>query len=401
MRIAKGSTRVQLEAMKRNLVLGVVIAMMGGGMSAAFSGMTDFYKMHGVTEGDVFALQGLFAMSMGICSVPLGYLADAFGKRRFLLGGAVLVVLGFLVYTVASTFEGFLVAELLIGLGGASSMGAEVAMMYGSLTELRRVKHWPCVLGKMSLGGAIVGAAAHLCGGYLAVSNYRAPFLVCAGVAFVQLLLALGFTEPRKNASRKPSPKELVGIVRLCFWEKSEVRWILLSWTVLGVGVALASWGYGSYLEGAQWKVEHRGWVFAVSSLIAGGASVGARWIPQCDKSLFMIFGLSVTGVALGHILLGSMILSWGILFALPHQVSRGATDVIFSSALNRQPIDNVRATVQSIRGALAAIVSGLLMLGLKVVSDAGGCQWVFWCLGILVLLAAAPILLLWRRNSK
>ena len=391
----KGSKKVlrqELEQMRANLDRGLVISVLSGTMAITFAGMMEFYKLYGVDGGDALAIQGSFWVVMGLCSVPLGYLADIFGKRRFLLGGIALTIVGYLWYASASTFSGFLVAEILIGLGLASSGGADGALMYASMQELRKSHQWRCLTGKMIAGGALSSALAHLCGGYLSGLNYRAPFLVSAAIGVLLLIIASGLTEPPRRRRREPSARELGSAIHLCFRGNPELRWILLAWTVLGVSVALAAWVYDPYLKDTSWSVQHRGCAFAVSSLIAGAGALCARYFPLGDKWLATLFALFAIAIASGHLLLGSLLLSWGILFALPHHVSRGAIDVIFSEAMNRQQIDAVRATVQAIRNALSAMTSGLLMLGLNVINSFGGYQGVFLSLGVMVILATVAI---------
>jgi len=67
--------------------------------------ITLFYKHEiGLTMAEIMLLQGIFGVSVAILEFPSGYVADRVGYRRSLLAASVVAVVGWTIYSLASTF---------------------------------------------------------------------------------------------------------------------------------------------------------------------------------------------------------------------------------------------------------------------------------------------------------
>src|SRR5215475_4534884 len=96
--------------------------------------ITLFWKDQiGMSLTDVMLLQAMFGLAIVLCEFPSGYFADRVGYRRSLLVGAVLWLVGWLVYARGTTFGDILVAEMLLGAGSAFISGADRALLWVSL----------------------------------------------------------------------------------------------------------------------------------------------------------------------------------------------------------------------------------------------------------------------------
>ena len=112
-----------------------------------------FYESNGLSMKDIMVLQGVYSVAIVILEVPSGYLADVIGRRKTLILGAVFGTFGFATYSFSYGFVGFLVAEIILGIGQSCISGADSAMLYDSLLEKGMEKKYTRYEGRItSLG---------------------------------------------------------------------------------------------------------------------------------------------------------------------------------------------------------------------------------------------------------
>ena len=63
-----------------------------------------FYESNGLMMKDIMILQAVYSIAIVILEVPSGYLADVWGRKKTLLLGAIMGVIGFATYGVSHGF---------------------------------------------------------------------------------------------------------------------------------------------------------------------------------------------------------------------------------------------------------------------------------------------------------
>ena len=86
-----------------------------------------FYEDNGLEMRHVFILQAIYSVSIVALEIPSGFLADAMGRRKTIIIGTVLGTLGFATYSFSYGFVGFLIAEIILGIGQSLISGADSA----------------------------------------------------------------------------------------------------------------------------------------------------------------------------------------------------------------------------------------------------------------------------------
>jgi len=94
-----------------------------------------FYQENGLSMQNVLTLKAFYSVAVVIMEIPSGYFADIWGRKKTLILGSVLGCLGFVVYGFSSDFYGFLLAELILGVGSSFISGADSALLYDSLLQ--------------------------------------------------------------------------------------------------------------------------------------------------------------------------------------------------------------------------------------------------------------------------
>ena len=92
-----------------------------------------FFAENGLDPFAIYLLQGVYSLSLALFEIPSGYLADVIGRRASLIIGSLLGTLGFVVLSFSHSLPGFLLAEIILGLGGSFISGSDSALLYDSL----------------------------------------------------------------------------------------------------------------------------------------------------------------------------------------------------------------------------------------------------------------------------
>ncbi|BDG02123.1 multidrug effflux MFS transporter [Anaeromyxobacter oryzae] len=167
----------------------------------------------------------LFLLSFAATQLVFGPLSDRFGRRRTLLGGLLLYVVGAIGCALAPTIQVLVVARVVQGLGAGSGPVVGRAIV----RDVYPREHGARVLALMATAQALTPILAPILGGYVQVwSGWRAVFviLVVLGTAFLAAAWALvaetvpgvepGVLHPRtllRNAGTLMHDRTFVGYV--------------------------------------------------------------------------------------------------------------------------------------------------------------------------------------------
>lgn len=151
-----------------------------------------------------------FVLGMGVGTLFTGPLADAVGRRRVIMGGAVLYIVGALLAWRAGSLELLLAARFVQGLGAAGPRIAAMAI----IRDLFEGREMAQLVSLMMMVFALVPALAPAMGaGIIAVAGWRAIFLafcVFSVISVIWLMLRQPetLTEDRRRPFRPAKLKE-------------------------------------------------------------------------------------------------------------------------------------------------------------------------------------------------
>lgn len=308
---------------------------------------------HGLSMSQVLQTQALFALTIALCEVPSGYLADIWGRRPALLLGSALNALGFLSLLWADSFVDFVVYEVILGVGFSLLSGTDLALLYDTEVYLQNRalpggagpgKSLSRLISLEAAASGIAGVTASL----LLLWSLDGVIIaqVCAG--FLPLLLAFSLVEVPRARSEGSHRDNMRHIVELLLFGKPVVLWTAFAIAVFGLLAIYSFWIYQKYWELQAVPLEHFGYIWAGFAL---AVSVAARFSGALEQRLGTRGLLCLIAVLPLAGLLGMALGSgWmGVLCGLLIQLSRGVSMSLFYEALNSRVPGDFRATVNSL----------------------------------------------------
>ncbi|MGY1827457.1 MULTISPECIES: MFS transporter [unclassified Blastococcus] len=251
--------------------------------------------------GLLFTVHGVVVVAL---ELPTGGLADVFGRRPVVVAGALLHLASCLLIATATTFTGFLVGVLALGLGRVLDSGPLEAWYVDTVHRLEPKADVAPGLAKHSAADGASLAVGAVVGGFLpsllgssGAEGLALPYLGAAvlDVVYVAAVLRL-LTEHRATregslggalaAGARALPRTLAGAVRLSVTD-GPMRLVLLLTAVGGVGLVvcelLGPVRFAELTGGRDDGAAVYGVVLAISF---GGAAVGAVLAPHLRRLL-------------------------------------------------------------------------------------------------------------------
>jgi MFS family permease len=139
----------------------------------------------------MLSVQALFGFVLAAFEFPSGYIADRLGHRLAVLAGTGLVVLGWLLYGVATGLWGTVLAEAVLGVGMSLISGADTALLYESLQRLGREHEYARWYARMRVVAQVAEGGSALVAGLLFAYSPWLPFQLQALVMLLAGLLVL------------------------------------------------------------------------------------------------------------------------------------------------------------------------------------------------------------------
>jgi MFS family permease len=342
-------------------------------------------QARGLSLGEIgllFTVHGAVVIAL---ELPTGGLADVLGRRPVVVAGALLHLVSCLVHATATSFTGFLVGVLLLGLGRALDSGPVEAWYVDTVHRIDPAadvapglsRHAAADGGGLAVGAVVGGLLPGLLGGLGGIGGeaLALPYLAAAAldVLFVLAVLRLLTEErpPRDGTVRsalaagaRAVPGTVTGAVRLSVTD-GPMRLVLLLTAVGGVGlVACELLGPVRFAELAGGRDDGAAVYGTVLALSFAAAALGAMAVPGLRRLLrgstrvtcALLTVLGAVGLA---VLAGPDLLVLAAAGFAAYYVAHGAAWPLLSAVLHSRVTAAHRATAVSAM-SLAMALGGI-----------------------------------------
>ena len=360
-----------------------------------------FWQANGLSFTQIMVLQALFSIAVFVLELPTGFFADVYGRKTALVFSGVGLSIGALVYSIGSNFYHFLIAEIIWAVGFSLMSGTDSAFVYDTLSTLKREKTYKRVMGTVLFLGSFATAMASIIGGILGAVSFRlaiAAFIPFAVIA--TLLIATAREPPRKKLIyEKGYAKTLLKIVRFALIKNSEVRWLIIYFTIVNVVGHVTFWLYQPYFIQAGLKVEHVGVAFAILLTVTALSSKFAHLIENFIGKRLSLLALPFLSAA-ALLLMALFVNPFSIVFVAILSFVFGFSRPVVEDYINRIVWADKRATVMSLNnmGERAAFAIIAPLVGLSV--DKYGINNSFLGLALISLIAGLVLMVFLKKNK-
>ncbi len=362
--------------------------------------ITLFWKEHiGLSLSQILLLQSIFAVAMAVMEYPSGYISDRIGYRPALTAAALLGIAGWGVYTVASSFQGVLVAEILLGISTSFISGTDSALLYESLKGNGEEGAYARCEGRSTFFGQTGEAAGALFAGVLYARYPLLPFILQVGVWVLALLVTAGLTEPpreRRHSGRHL--KEALAAARYVFIENRRLRVTILLSIALGLSSFYPVWLIQPYMRDSGVPLASFGPVWAGANLVVALFAVVSHRVRDRlgDRWMLLLLMLLVWG---GYLGLGWTAGAWGFLFYYLLTAMRGMRGPFLLHVVQTEIPSASRAGMLSLQSLCFRLLFACTGPLVGRHADASGVGNTFRLLGIAYLLVLPPLVYLFLRH--
>lgn len=312
-----------------------------------------FYTTNGLDKYQIYLLQAGYSLTIALFEIPSGYLADIIGRKTSLIWGSLLGTVGFMVLSLSYTFEGFLMAEIILGIGGSFISGADSALLYDSLAAQSREHYYLRYEGRITALGNLGETVAAIGGGMLAAwLSYRSVYFAQTAIAAIAIPASILLMEPtRSKLISRPSLVEILKISNHALFQDKNLSSVILCGAVAGTATLCMAWTAQIYFveNGFTEREITPLWVFLNLTVAVFSAFAAAVVSRLGLKTAIVISAL----LPFGFILLGILPLLSGLLTLFIFYLIRGYTTPMFRDLINKNCDSSIRATVLSIRSLL------------------------------------------------
>ena len=389
--------------LRRNVGLAIMFRMAMDSLALSIPTIVVLWQSCGLTMLQITLTQCIFALVMGFLDGPTGYFADLFGRRMSLLFSSLIQILGLAVYCGAGSLEGFLLGELLFGIGMAFASGADQAFLYDSLAEMKETQEFPRLWAKLGSYTMLYMAACCLIGGRLAVIDLRLPLYAALGLRTISLALIAFMVEPNRDTRPvQGSPLgELLRIGGNCILGQPRVRWLILAPALINASNNLVLWLYQPYFQLVGIDMAYFGVIFAGFNVVAAAA---LYLTPKLNRRLSDLTAmlLPLVLVIVSYQTMAAFLQPISVVFCLVQQAVRGYSMVVFTARLNDAISSERRATISSFQSMATRLLYAGALLPLGWAVDTAGLAAALRGAGLLLAaLGLAAFCLLFRRRHE
>ncbi len=320
----------------------------------------------------------VFFATVMLFEVPTGAVADVFGRKASYVISCFLLGLGCLIYSQATTFAGFVFAEVIGGIALTFASGAFEAWLVDRLKELNHPTKLTDVLARHSQLEKLASIAGALLGGWLAdKTDLTTPWLAAGLLQLLVGVVAMILMEEGRAQRRHvtmlaawKSMRETIWLsLKYCLNQKN-VRFVVLTGTITALAVQGPNMQWPPFFTNFLGESSTlMGWVWAALSVsVIIGAGLASKWMRFWKTEQKALIAVQM-GIGLG-IMLTAYMPTWplALLFFLLHESMRGLQNPLKNAYMHDNIPSAERATIisfesmaKTIGGMIGLVGSGLL----------------------------------------
>lgn len=331
-----------------------------------------FLLERGLNLFEVNLVNFLYMITVFILEIPTGAVADIWGRKFSSVLSGVFSGMGFLIYSLADTFLGFVFAEIIIALGTSLTSGALKAWVVDSL----HFYNWNGGFKKVFfLEGRVINLArmfGGLIGAFLGIKDLSIPFAV-TGVgywllAFFSYVVMKERYFQKKTGQFKKFLKDFKGVIKssLIYGFQNDIIFLIVTIAaIFSLSFQPLNMYWQPRFKSALSGNQYFGfiWIGIIVFVMIGNELT--KWMFVDTKKPRLIYLLIGLSVGLSIILSGAIpVFRVALICFFLHEAVRGFYETYNNAVLQENIPSDKRATISSF---VSMIKAGAASLGLVI----------------------------------
>jgi MFS family permease len=347
-----------------------------------------FFQENDLSTTEIMILQAVYSLTIAILEIPSGFFADSYGRKNSILISTFFSFIGYIILSNYSGFNQYLLAEILLGIGGSLISGADSAIIYDTLLELDDEDSYTKIEGKNYAIGNFSEAIAGILGGFLAMSSIYLPIYIQTFVIMLSIPIAFSLVEPKRKFKIITSLKSILNIVKDTFIYNKKLKWYIIYSSAMGMTTLSVAWFVQPFLSTIDMPLTYFGIIWAGLNIMAGLTSYYSHFFNNSKLLIYISIYMFISLICLGF-----NISLYGLIFIALVYLFRGIITPHLRNLININTTSERRATVLSLRSFMIRLSFALTAPILGYITDIYTINYVFFLLagitGITSLLAA------------
>ena len=339
-----------------------------------------FFESKGLSLTQIMILQGTYSLFVALFEIPSGFFADIYGRKNSLVIGSIFLFLGYVIFSFFSGFNEFLFAEILLGIGGSLISGADSAILYDTLLEIKEEDKYTKIEGRTYAIGNFSEGIAGVLGGFLAMTSINMPVYIQTIVMFLSIPIAMTLVEPKSSYKLAKSFNSIITVIKDTFIYQRKLRWYIVYSSSMGIATLSIAWFVQPFLMEIDTPIIYYGIIWAFLNFTAGITSYYS-YLFNNHNLLIYISLIMITSL----MLLGFNISYFGLIFIILIYLLRGVITPKLRNLINMNSTSERRATVLSLRSFVIRISFAVIAPILGYISDSSDISIVFYVLAFIV----------------
>ncbi len=348
-----------------------------------------FFQEHGLSLSKVMILQSVYSISVALFEIPSGYIADIFGRKKAIIISTILSFIGYVLFSFFSDYTVFIIAEILIGIGGSLMSGSDSAIIYDTLIENNDKKKYTKVEGKNYAIGNFSEAIAGILGGILAASSIYYPVYIQTIILSFSIPIAFSIIEPKINNSyTKKKDLKIRNILKNTLFYDKKLKWLIILSATMGVATLSIAWFCQPFFKSINIPIIYFGLIWAILNLSVGISSYNSYRI---EKNMSPIKIMTIISILMPICFFFTSVLNsiFSLLFILLIYLIRGIVTPLLRNYINIEISSEKRATVLSIRSFFIRIAFASTAPLFAYFAENTSINYVFYLLSIIIMFFA------------
>lgn len=384
--------------MKRNII-ALYLIKLSKWFSFVMPVIVLFYEDHGLGLQDVFILKSVYSIAAVTLEIPSGYLADVWGRRKCLIIGCILFFVGYLCYSCTGTFQAFIIAELLLGIGQTLVNGADSALLYDTTVHYKKENQYLRYEGRITMIGNFAEAIAGIFGGLMAVYSLRYPFYGQVIIAFIGIPAAFALQEIKTSNKLQSPLHEILRIIKYSLVTNKKLCYNIMFSGIIGAATLTMAWFVQPFLMYLHTPTSYYGIIWTLLNLTVGLAALYSdrieRYLGMNKMNLLIL--LTIVG---GYVALAYNLSYFGLIILLVFYIFRGFATPILKGYINQMTFSEMRATVLSIRNFVIRLIFAVVAPFIGWLNDMYSLQTALLASAIVILIPGTLFMILQIRKN-